>query len=588
MGRVLAVVMLVALAPSPGRAQVAALISRNGAQQPADSHSFHPSLSADGRFVAFESWAGNLTPGVDVTNNGVFVRDLIAGTTVLASPGMGAPPDGKSYMPAISRDGRVVAFWSRASNLVAGDTNGEEDLFTHDRVSAVVTRANVSTAGTPAEPADDGFHVVGDRPALSADGRFVVFDSMAGNLVADDANGVADVFVRDRQAGTTERVSLQSDGMEASLPSGGPAISDDGRYVAFWSQAALTPDDLDGVFDVYVYDRQTAMLERIGATTAANPPALSGDGRFVAFESDATDLVPGGANGKRHVYVRDRTLGETTRVSVGPGAVQGDGDSGEPAIGADGRWVAFRSAATNLVAGDANGNDDVFVFDRLLGVTKRISVTAAGVEADGFSRRPSLSADGFFVAFESAATNFGFDDDFGAVDLFLGVREDTCPDDPAKLFAGICGCGTPDDDPDRDGVPNCNDACPNDGAKTSPGGCGCGTADVDTDADGTPDCHDPPTAAGLKALVQQIVATAKRLTPKAADHDTLAADVRTASGWLVAAENNASVTTKQRKLLVAAAKALGDLAEAPRKAIARKRAKAIAGLRKLLKTVRGA
>ena len=152
----------------------------------------------------------------------------------------------------------------------------------------------------------------------------------------------------------------------------------------------------------------------------------------------------------------------------------------------------------------------------------------------------------------------------------------------------MCGCGTADDDPDRDGVPDCDDACPNDGAKTSPGGCGCGTADVDTDADGTPDCHDPPTAAGLKALVQQIVATAKRLTPKAADHDTLAADVRTASGWLVAAENNASVTTKQRKLLVAAAKALGDLAEAPRKAIARKRAKAIAGLRKLLKTVRGA
>jgi len=588
MGRVVAVVMLVALAPSPARAQVAALISRNGAQQPADSHSYRPALSADGRFVAFESWAGNLAPGVDVNNNGVFVRDLVAGTTVLASPGIGAPPDGKSYMAAISGDGRVVAFWSRASNLVAGDTNGEEDVFTYDRVSTVVTRANVSTAGTPAEPADNGIHIVGDRPALSADGRFVAFDSMAGNLVADDGNGLADVFVRDRQAGTTERVSLQSDGMEASLPSGGPAISDDGRYVAFWSQAALTPDDVDGVFDVYVYDRQMATLERIGATTAANPPALSGDGRFVAFESDATDLVPGGANGRRDVYVHDRTLAETTRVSVGPGAVQGDGDSGEPAISADGRWIAFRSAATNLVPGDANGDDDVFLFDRLLGVTKRISVTPAGVEADGFSRRPSVSADGFFVAFESAATNFGFDDDFGAVDLFLGVREDACPDDPAKLFAGVCGCGTPDADPDGDGVPDCNDACPNDAAKTSPGACGCGTGDRDTDADGTPDCHDPPTAAGLKALVQQILATTKRLTPKAVDHDALAADVRTAAGWLVAAENNASLTSKQRKLLANAARALGALADAPRKGIARKRAKALAVLQKLLKTVRNA
>ena len=587
MGWVLLVAMLVALAPSSGRAQVAALISRNGGQQPADSHSYRPSLSADGRFVAFESWAGNLAPGVDVTNNGVFVRDLIAGTTALASPGIDAPPNDKSYMAAISRDGRVIAFWSRASNLVPGDTNGEEDLFTYDRVSAVVTRANVSSAGTPAEPADDGIHIVGDRPALSADGRFVAFDSMAGNLVADDTNGVADVFVRDRQAGMTERISLQSDGTEASLPSGGPAISDDGRFVAFWSQAALTPDDVDGVFDVYVYDRQAAALERIGATTASNPPALSGDGRFVAFESDATDIVPG-ANGKHHVYVHDRTLAQTTRVSVGAGAIQGDGDSGEPAISGDGRWVAFRSAATNLVPGDANGNDDVFLFDGLLGVTKRISVTAAGVEADGFSRRPSVSADGFFVAFESAATNFGFDDDFGAVDLFLGVREDACPDDPGKLFAGVCGCGTADDDPDRDGVPDCDDACPNDAAKTSPGACGCGTTDADTDADGTPDCHDPPTAAGLKALVQQIVATTKRLTPKAADHDTLAADVRNTAGWLVAAENNASLTTKQRRLLATAAKALGDLADAPRKGIARKRAKALAVLRKLLKTVRRA
>ena len=362
MGRILTVVIVVVLAASPARAQVATLISRNGGQQPADSHSYRPSLSADGRFVAFESWAGNLARGVDVTNNGVFVRDLVAGTTVLASPGIGAPPNDKSYMAAISGDGRVIAFWSRASNLVTGDTNGEEDLFTYDRVSAVVTRANVSTAGTPAEPADNGIHIVGDRPAVSADGRFVAFDSMAGNLVADDGNGVADVFVRDRQAGTTERVSLRSDGMEASLPSGGPAISDDGRFVAFWSQAALTPDDVDGVFDVYVYDRQMVTLERIGATTAANPPALSGDGRFVAFESDATDIVPGG-NGNRHVYVHDRTLGGTMRVSVGAGAIQGDGDSGEPAISADGRWMAFRSTATNLVPGDGNGNDDVFLFD---------------------------------------------------------------------------------------------------------------------------------------------------------------------------------------------------------------------------------
>src|SRR6185295_4568176 len=137
-----AAVVALAILPYSAHAQIAALISRNTFQEPADSHSYRPALSADGRFVAFESWAGNLAPGVAVENNGVFVRDLIAGTTGLASPGIGAPPDGKSYMPAISADGRVVAFWSEASNLVPGDTNGEEDLFAYDRVGGVVTRVN--------------------------------------------------------------------------------------------------------------------------------------------------------------------------------------------------------------------------------------------------------------------------------------------------------------------------------------------------------------------------------------------------------------------------------------------------------------
>jgi hypothetical protein len=277
-----------------------------------------------------------------------------------------------------------------------------------------------------------------------------------------------------------------------------------------------------------------------------------------------------------------------TRVSVGAGGAQGDGDSAEPAISADGRWVAFRSAATNLVAADLNGDDDVFVHDRMLGVTRRISVTAAGVEADGFSRRPTIDAAGFFIAFESAATNFGFDDAFGAVDLFLGVREDACPADQGKLFPGVCGCGTPDDDPDRDGMPGCLDACPSDASKTSPGPCGCGTGDTDTDADGTPDCHDPADSAALRLLIQQIVATARRLTGKAADHDALAAELRTAATWLVAAENNPALTGKQRQLLGTAAKALTGLADARGKAIARKRAKSLAVLRKLLKTTRRA
>ncbi len=181
--------------------------------------------------------------------------------------------------------------------------------------------------------------------------------------------------------------------------------------------------------------------------------------------------MPGDTNGKLDVFVYDRTLAQMERVSVGTDGAEGNDDSSEPAISADGRYVTFRSAATNLVADDSNGNDDIFLHDRNTGISTRISVTASGLQGDGFSRRAAISRDGFFIAFESASTDFGFDDNFGAVDIFLGVREDACPADPGKLFAGVCGCGTPDTDGDRDGTPDCLDGCPSDPGKVSPALC---------------------------------------------------------------------------------------------------------------------
>jgi len=334
-----------------------------------------------------------------------------------------------------------------------------------------------------------------------------------------------------------------------------------------------------------VFDRQGAALQRIGPS-AGSTPSLNADGRFVAFDSNATDLVPGSTtNGKRHVFVYDRTLAQTTLASTA-GGMQGDDDSSEPTLAADGRFVAFRSAATNLVAGDLNGADDILVHDRLSSLTTRVSVLALGTESDAFTRRPALSSDGFFIAFESAATNFGFDDNFGAVDLFLAVREDTCLADPGKLFPGVCGCGTPDADPDHDGMPDCVDGCPNDPSKVSPGACGCDVADDDSDADGTADCHDPATSAALKLLVQQTRAIVKRLKPNVADRATLVQQIRTAAGWFVAAGNNATLSTKQRKLVGGAAAALTDLADATGKLVTRKRTKALGILRKLLKASR--
>src|SRR5205823_5466864 len=202
-------------------------------------------------------------------------------------------------------------------------------------------------------------------PAISADGRFVAFPSEATNLVPGDTNGVTDVFVRDRRTGTTERVSVSSAGAEANGTSFTPAISADGRFVAFSSDATnLVGRDTNGAVDVFVNDRMTGMTERVSVDSTgaqANAasieqfcPALSGDGRFVAFESDATNLVPGDTNGVADVFVHDRLTATTERVSVDSAGAQANDKSDFPAISADGSVVAFVSTASNLVPDDTN------------------------------------------------------------------------------------------------------------------------------------------------------------------------------------------------------------------------------------------
>src|SRR5438132_6325767 len=224
--------------------------------------------------------------------------------------------------------------------------------------------------------------------ALSADGRFVAFDSAATERVAGDTNVASDVLVHDRQTGTTERVSVASDGTQGNGSSGllsfafPPALSADGRFVAFVSFAAnLVAGDTNGATDVFVHDRQTGTTERVSVASdgtqgdgTSSSSALSADGRFVAYHSAATTLVAGDTNGATDVFVHDRQTGTTERVSVASGGTQGNGISAAPALSGDGRFVAFHSTATNLVAGDTNGAPDVFVHDRQAGTTERVSV----------------------------------------------------------------------------------------------------------------------------------------------------------------------------------------------------------------------
>jgi len=414
-------------------AQSTIVVSVDSAGLQGNGHSYASALAAGGRYVAFESQAANLVAGDTNGVPDVFVRDLLLGATERVNvDSSGAQGDGTALDfvisgPALTPDGRYVAFEGFATNLVAGDTNALNDIFVRDRVLGTTERVSVDSAGAQSD--GDSF-----GPALSADGRFVAFVSYAANLVAGDTNATPDVFVRDRLLGTTVRASVDSAGAQGSGASVHAALSSDGRYVAFQSNSSnLVPGDGNGTSDAFVHDLQSATTECVsvdplGATGNGTTlrPVLSADGRFVAFASQAGTLVAGDTNLVIDVFVRDRLLATTVRVSVGPGGAQGNnhcGASYAPALTADGRFVAFDGTASNLVAGDSNGSADVFVHELSSGVTERASVDGAGTQGNNVSARASISADGRYVAFDTYATNLGAGDVNGFRDVLLRDRE---------------------------------------------------------------------------------------------------------------------------------------------------------------------
>ncbi len=396
----------------------------------------HAQISANGHFVGYTSTASNLVDGDTNWVSDVFVHDRRTGETVRVSvDDAGNQGNSLSQFPRISDGGRFVAFESLASNLVDGDTNGALDVFVHDRQTRRTTRVSLADGGAEGNSASG-------VPCLSGGGRFVAFESLASNLVDGDSNESTDVFVHDRQAGETTRVSTDSRGRQANGGSAGCSVDGRGRYVAFESLASnLVDGDTNRVSDVFVHDRQTGKTTRVSvdsrgrqANGGSAAPSLSGDGRFVGFGSYASNLVDGDTNQDIDVFVHDRQTGETIRVSVDSQGRQANGSSGVPAVSADGRWVAFHSFASNLVDGDTNGSLDIFVNDRETGSTTRTSLTVRGLETNGLSRDSTVSKDGRFVAFESEASNLVARDDNGTIDVF--VRDRGRNDPSAALSEG--------------------------------------------------------------------------------------------------------------------------------------------------------
>jgi Tol biopolymer transport system component len=392
-----------------------------------NSNSNTPAISADGRYVSFQSEANNLVPGDTNGAVDIFVHDRQTGQTSRVSLATdGTQGNWHSLFPSISADGRYVAFRSAANNLVPGDTNSWPDIFVHDRQTGQTSRVSLAT---------DGMQGNGDSnwPSISDDGRYVAFYSEASNLTLDDTNDVEDVFVHDRQTGETSRISVATDGTQGNSLSGDPSISADGRYVAFASLASnLTPGDTNGEPDIFVHDRQTGQTSRVSvaadgmqANGSSERPSISADGRYVAFHSVASNLIPADTNGTVDIFVHDRQTGQTSRVSVAADGTQGMGYSGFSSISADGRYVSFLSAASNLIPGDTNNQPDIFVHDRQTGQINHVSVASDGTQGNapsGGVHGSSISDDGRYIAFESEASNLVPDDTNGVSDVFVHDR----------------------------------------------------------------------------------------------------------------------------------------------------------------------
>lgn len=397
--------------PFPSRSDGDSVLSGRGTRQ----------LSADGRYLATATTAHNLGNGVAGTGSQIAHIDRQGNVVQSVSrPVDGAAPNGAAFEPAISADGRFVVFRSNSTNLITGDNNNAFDVFWRDMDNNALERVNLGPGNIQAVGAA-GVSV--SFPTVSDDGNLIAYASIFTNLVTGDTNGRRDIFVRDRATASTTRVSVDSVGTESNGNSDTPVISADGRYVVYTTLATnLVASDTGALQKIIRHDRQSGATELVsvglGASVAngnSYVSAISADGSLIAFSSSASNLVSGDSNARDDIFLRDMLSGTTTRVSVDSLGVQGNGNSSDPSISADGRYVSFFANSSNLVPGDTNLRNDVFLHDRQTGQTTRVSVDPAGRQlTTNFEANQGgqLTPDGSHVAIDTSAVSF---------DLLTGV-----------------------------------------------------------------------------------------------------------------------------------------------------------------------
>ena len=330
--------------------------------------------------------------------------------TVLVSVGNnGDPGNDHSYQPEVTDDGRYVFFVSEATNLVDDDTNGVKDLFRRDMETGDTQRVLFGLD-------DEEINGQVNEIAISPDGRYVAFTSVAANLTESAAGEQTEVYQLDLDTGQIRRASLSTTGVHPNMDCSNPSISENGQYLVFQSKADNLlgyNNDLNGIeSDIFVRDISGETLELVSASTSRPQgqgnsyyPSISDDGKYIAFESWQQVLVSNDTNQVPDIFVRDRETGVTTRVSVSSTGEQANAQCQRPEISGNGRYIVFESTADNLVDGDTNGSRDIFVHDRETGETERVSVSSSGEQADGICEASAISADGRYVIFFSMASN---------------------------------------------------------------------------------------------------------------------------------------------------------------------------------------
>jgi hypothetical protein len=423
-----------------------------------DGYSRSAAISDDGRYIAFLSDAENIRVAGFSESPEIHVYDRQFGWSRPLATFAGDTKAAYADLDQLdmSGGGNWVAYSSRADFLVSGDTNDTDDIFVSDRSNGTTERVSIASNGD--EDIYPSYY-----PAISADGRFVAFQSLGTFGDDTDTNGQVDVFVHDRDQDTTQRVSISTSGAQANTAVQYPDISGDGRYVVFDSSDTHLVEDDDNICygfgqlgqpiqfpcaDVFIRDMQMGTTRRVSvdangtqANGVSTTASISADGRFVAFQSGATNLVTGGTNGVVHIFVKDMLTGRVDLVSVASDGSEANDGNYNPQISADGRVVTFESRATNLDPADTNDALDIYVHDRVSGETRIVSVCACGICANDHSKAPAINGDGSIIAYESESSNLlvGLGDTNQAPDVFYHEWEIPAGDADAIPDAGEFG-----------------------------------------------------------------------------------------------------------------------------------------------------